>query len=29
MNKRGLPVDSWIERFGQWLDMQGLMKPAR
>jgi acetyl esterase/lipase len=29
MNKRGLPVDSWIERFGQWLDVQGLMKPVR
>jgi acetyl esterase/lipase len=29
MTKRGLPVDSWIERFGQWLDVQGLMKHAR
>jgi acetyl esterase/lipase len=28
MNKRGLPVDSWIERFGQWLDIQKLMTPA-
>ncbi len=27
MNKRGLPVDSWIERFGDWLDVQGLLKP--
>lgn len=26
MNKRGLPVDSWIERFGDWLAVQGLMK---
>ena len=24
MNKQGLPVDSWIERFGDWLDGQGL-----
>jgi acetyl esterase/lipase len=29
MNKRGLPVDHWIERFGDWLDTQGLLKPAR
>ena len=29
MNKRGLPVDSWIERFGDWLGVQGLLKPAR
>jgi acetyl esterase/lipase len=29
MNQRGLPVDSWIERFRDWLDSQGLMKPAR
>ena len=28
MNKRGLPVDSWIERFGDWLNAQGLLKPA-
>lgn len=27
MNRRGLPVDTWIERFGDWLDVQGLMKP--
>ena len=26
MNKRGLPVDSWIERFGDWLGAQGLLK---
>lgn len=29
MNKRGLPVDTWIERFGDWLQTQGLLKPAR
>jgi acetyl esterase/lipase len=29
MNKRGLPVDSWIERFGDWLAVQGLLKAAR
>ena len=23
MNKQGLPVDSWIERFGGWLEAQG------
>ncbi len=26
MNKRGLPVDTWIERFGDWLGAQGLIK---
>ncbi len=26
MTKRGLPVDSWVERFGEWLNVQGLMK---
>lgn len=26
MNKRGLPVDSWIERFGDWLGAMGLFK---
>lgn len=29
MNKRGLPVDTWIERFGDWLGAHGLMKPER
>ncbi len=28
MNKRGLPSDSWIDRFGDWLDVQGLLKSA-
>jgi hypothetical protein len=27
MNKQGLPTDHWIERFGDWLDGQGFMKP--
>ena len=27
MTKRGLPVDSWIDRFGDWLQAQGLLKP--
>ncbi len=27
MNKRGLPVDTWIERFHDWLGVQGLLKP--
>jgi acetyl esterase/lipase len=26
MSKQGLPVDNWIERFGDWLRMQGLME---
>ncbi|HRN62182.1 MAG TPA: alpha/beta hydrolase [Luteimonas sp.] len=25
MSKRGLPVDGWIERFGEWLQVQGLL----
>jgi acetyl esterase/lipase len=28
MNKRGLPVDTWIDRFGDWLAVQGLLKPV-
>jgi len=27
MNKQGLPTDHWIERFGDWLEAQGFMKP--
>src|SRR5262245_8394342 len=27
MTKRGLPVDSWIDRFGEWLQTEGLLKP--
>jgi Esterase/lipase len=26
MNKRGLPVDHWVERFGEWLAGMGLLK---
>ncbi len=26
MGKKGLPVDSWIERFGDWLNVQGYLK---
>lgn len=26
MHKQNLPVDKWIERFGDWLQMQGLMQ---
>jgi len=25
MKKQGLPIDHWIERFGEWLDSQGLL----
>lgn len=28
MRKQNLPVDKWIERFGEWLDMRGLLLPA-
>jgi hypothetical protein len=27
MRKQGLPMDRWIERFGDWLEAQGLLKP--
>ncbi len=27
MSQRGLPIDHWIDRFGDWLTVQGLMKP--
>jgi acetyl esterase/lipase len=29
MRKQNLPSDQWIERFGEWLAVQGLMKPLR
>ena len=29
MNQRGLPVDTWIERFGDWLGTQGLLKAPK
>lgn len=28
MRKQNLPSDHWIERFADWLDVQGLLKPA-
>ena len=28
MRKRGLPVDHWIDAYGDWLRSQGLLKPA-
>jgi acetyl esterase/lipase len=29
MLKKGLPTDSWIDRFHDWLELQGLLKPVR
>jgi acetyl esterase/lipase len=29
MRKKNLPVDTWIDRLGDWLDAQGLLKPAQ
>jgi len=29
MRKAGLPSDTWTDRFRDWLDVQGLLKPAR
>jgi hypothetical protein len=26
MTPKGLPVDHWIERFGDWLSQRGLIK---
>jgi acetyl esterase/lipase len=28
MRKQSLPSDQWIERFGDWLQVQGLLKPS-
>jgi acetyl esterase/lipase len=28
MRKQGLPSDGWIDRFGDWLGQQGLLKPS-
>ena len=28
LTNRGWPVDSWIDRFGDWLNTQGLLKPS-
>lgn len=28
MRKQNLPSDTWIERFHEWLDVQGFLKPA-
>lgn len=28
MRKQNLPTDTWIDRFGEWLDLHGLLKPA-
>jgi len=28
MHKQNLPIDHWIDRLGDWLDAQGLLKPA-
>jgi acetyl esterase/lipase len=29
MRKQNLPIDTWIERFGDWLGVQGLLKGER
>lgn len=29
MGKQGLPSDTWIDRFGDWLNVQGLLKPKQ
>jgi hypothetical protein len=29
MTPRGLPVDAWIERLGEWLDARGLTVRAQ
>ncbi len=26
MQRQGIPTDSWIDRFGEWLDLQGFLK---
>jgi hypothetical protein len=27
MHRQGLPSDHWIERFGEWLQAQGVLEP--
>jgi acetyl esterase/lipase len=29
MRQQGLPTDHWIDRFGDWLQVQGLLQPPR
>lgn len=29
IKKQNIPTDSWIDRFGDWLDGQGLLKPGK
>ena len=29
MRRKNLPVDSWTDRLRDWLDVQGLLKPAK
>jgi hypothetical protein len=29
MRKLGLPTDSWVDRFHDWLGLEGLLKPVR
>jgi hypothetical protein len=29
MRKQNLPIDGWIDRLGEWLDVQGLLKPSK
>lgn len=29
MRKQDLPSDTWIDRFGEWLGVQGLLEPAK
>ncbi|MBG6235993.1 acetyl esterase/lipase [Pedobacter sp. CAN_A7] len=29
MSKQGLPADTWIDRFGDWLHARGLLTPAK
>ena len=29
MRKQGLPADHWIDHFGDWLQVQGVLEPPR
>ena len=29
MNKQKIPTDTWYERFGDWMKLQGLLKKLR
>jgi hypothetical protein len=29
MRKQNIPTDAWIERFGDWMGLEGYLKPKK